>query len=313
MNEFFAADPMAVKSEGDLRLLLRLFGPYAGRYLAIYPTDWIHQMEHLMSNARVIEGERIKALLRRAKERTVFVQRRSEFPWNPTNDWLSNALRYVSLPGGFDGLISDSQASGALVGDTQSNVYSMNNIEEIPQTAEERILAKPAEYARAAKTLILISIELALVDPYLNPLKKSTRDVLREIFNVAAKGKARKLTLWARHSIVVGSKNPEVALSEVRDVLVKLVADADFLPDCVVELVLVRDENSVEKLHERYLLSIKGGVRFDQGFQVLPSGRKVTASPISRVVHEELAHQFLESSSRLFHEGKRLSVTAQRK
>ena len=52
---------------------------------------------------------------------------------------------------------------------------------------------------------------------------------------------------------------------------------------------------------------IKGGIRFDQGFQQLPAGRRMTVSPISKIVHDELLGLFFERAQ-TFDEVKRLSV-----
>ena len=56
-------------------------------------------------------------------------------------------------------------ATGALV-------YSLHDLMDVAPTAEEQILAEPREYARMAKTLLLISDELALVDPYSEPAQE---------------------------------------------------------------------------------------------------------------------------------------------
>ncbi|MCW2311308.1 hypothetical protein M2244_001036 [Rhodoferax antarcticus] len=47
-------------------------------------------------------------------------------------------------------------------------------------------------------------------------------------------------------------------------------------------------------MHGRYLLSIKGGIRLDQGFQQLPTGRKVEVGPIGKIVHDGLLEIFFD-------------------
>ena len=53
-------------------------------------------------------------------------------------------------------------------------------------------------------------------------------------------------------------------------------------------MILVDDESRQTKMHGRYLLSIKGGIRFDQGFQKLPEGRHVDVGPIGKTIHDAL-------------------------
>jgi len=47
-------------------------------------------------------------------------------------------------------------------------------------------------------------------------------------------------------------------------------------------------------MHGRYLLSIKGGVRLDQGFQNLPAGRQVDVGPIGKPIHNQLLDIFFD-------------------
>ncbi len=106
MNELFAADPAVCCQANDLKLLLASFGPYAGRYLANYPTDWASQVEKRFGGAGEVEAARVRTLLRRAKENLTLVTR-SNLPWNGQQAWLPNASPML---GGamavFDGLIA---------------------------------------------------------------------------------------------------------------------------------------------------------------------------------------------------------------
>ena len=63
---------------------------------------------------------------------------------------------------------------------------------------------------------------------------------------------------------------------------------ANFKPGREIEMILVEDESRQTKMHGRYLLSIKGGIRFDQGFQRLPDGRHVDVGPIGKNTHDAL-------------------------
>jgi hypothetical protein len=59
-------------------------------------------------------------------------------------------------------------------------------------------------------------------------------------------------------------------------------------------MILVEDESKQTKMHGRYVLSIKGGVRLDQGFQQLPAGRQVDVGPIGKVIHNQLLDIFFD-------------------
>ena len=59
-------------------------------------------------------------------------------------------------------------------------------------------------------------------------------------------------------------------------------------------MILVEDESSESKIHGRYLLSIKGGIRLDQGFQQLPASRRVDVGPVGRAIHGDLLDLFFD-------------------
>jgi len=285
MNELYAADPAVCDRASDLKLLLASFGPYAGRYLANYPTDWASQVEQRFCSAGEVETARAQTLLRRAKENLTLVTR-SNLPWNTQQAWLPNASPMLAgATAVFDGLIA--------LEAKPPTVHQLHEL-ELPPTAEERIAGVASEYARISKILLVLSPEIALIDPYLNPLKRSCAAVLASLFDLAAKGKCQKISLWARSAEVLGSGNGTAIRTDLQDALHHLVRPANFKPGREVEMILVEDESSQSKIHGRYLLSIKGGIRLDQGFQQLPAGRKVDVGPVGRTIHGDLLDLFFD-------------------
>ena len=285
MNELYAADPAVCCHASDLKLLLASFGPYAGRYLANYPTDWAAQVEKRFANVGEVEAARVQTLLRRAKENLTLVTR-ANLPWNAQQAWLPNASPMLGGAAAvFDGLIALQAKPPA--------VQQLHEL-ELPPTAEERIAGTAAEYARISKILLLLSPEVALIDPYLNPLKRASAAVLTSLFELVAKGKCQKITLWVRAAEVLGSGNGSAIKADLQDALHRLASAANFKPGREVELLMVADEASQSKIHGRYLLSIKGGIRLDQGFQQLPVGRKVDVGPVGRGIHNDLLSLFFE-------------------
>ena len=47
-------------------------------------------------------------------------------------------------------------------------------------------------------------------------------------------------------------------------------------------------------MHARYLITMYGGIRFDQGFQQLRDGRAMDVAPIAPVVFDEAWRTFFE-------------------
>ncbi len=285
MNELYAADPAVCFHSSDLRLLLNSFGPYTGRYLANYPNDWSTRVESAVSNKGEIEAARVRTLLRRARESTALITR-ANLAWSNEQGWLDNALpKAETQPAIFAGLIASASKP--------PTVYELHDI-GLPPTAEERAEGKGEEYVRASKFLLLMSPEVAPIDPYLNPLKRSYALILPALFQTLAKGKCQKISLWARASEVIGTRKESVICKDIEIALRKFATQANLPPRREVEMILVEDESKKDKMHGRYLLSIKGGIRFDQGFQQLADGRLADVGPVGKSVHDELLKTYFE-------------------
>lgn len=278
MNEFFAADPAACLSSSDLRFLLSHFGPHAGRYLADYPATWASDIALRCEAMGPVEGERAKVLIRRAYEKAALL-RKASIPWKEGDGWLENFRRVLKeRPGEFERGIVAGESDG-------SDVVSMNDLELSP-TADESIEAVAGEYVRVSRTLLLLSPELTFVDPYLNPCKNDRQDVISAMLRSAAKGKCRRVTCWARGSEIVSEKRH--TWEEVRAALERVLSSACWPSDREFRYLLVDDATCRSKMHPRYLFSIKGGIRFDQGFQRLPKGRRNDVSPLGAQVLEDV-------------------------
>lgn len=284
MNELYGADPEIFNNASDLRLLLSAFGPYTGRYLANYPSDWNARVEKHLGHVGEVEAARVRTLLRRANETTALITL-TNLDWQANRQWLENALPLLTSQGIFDGLIA---------GQSQPpNIHQLDEM-ELPPTTEERVQGTAAEYARVSKILLVLSPEIAFVDPYVNPLKRNYSTVLRMLFQQVAKGRCQKVTLWARASLVFGSASTSVIKVDLRDALYQMALEAKFKPGREIEMILVDDDTQQSKMHGRYLLSIKGGIRLDQGFQQLPQGRLVDVAPIGKRAHDALLDIYFE-------------------
>jgi hypothetical protein len=288
MNELYATDPNSCTQVSDLKFLLNCFGPYTGRYLIKYPSDWGVRVEDNFKNAGDLALAKVKALLRRANEDMTLVSTK-KLPWIDNHDWMQNAWPLLKEHGSiFDGLVSGSEHTHA----DHPAICHLHELDLAP-TAEERILGTPQEYARVAKFLVLLSPELVLVDPYLNPIKKNCKSVLGPILKLAAQGKCQKVTIWARTIDEVGDALRQAQVN-VKNSLSELANEVGFRGDKSLELFWVSDEISECKMHARYLLSIKGGIRLDQGFQQLPKGRRVDVSPVGKDIHMNLLDIFFD-------------------
>ena len=283
MNEVYAANPSVIGSSADLRFLLSKFGPYAGRYLLKYPSFWHEQV--LSDGLSDLEQERIKALLRRAQEDLRFVARASA-PWHETHTWDENITKLLIEGAALHQVISHRAPSTSFI--------RYDDFDPAP-TAEEQVLGTATEYARVSKTLLSFSPELHFIDPYINLEKEEYYEPLKAMISVAARGKCQALYIWARQKNLITQANQNTFLTAQQGALSRLKREAKCKDGTLVKMYLLEDESSEHKLHARYLLSIKGGIRFDQGFQILRQSRTADISPIGQDLHHSLLERYKEA------------------
>jgi hypothetical protein len=165
---------------------------------------------------------------------------------------------------------------------------------ELSPTADELVDAIPDEYVRVSRTLLKISPELAFIDPYVSPCTSDRRDVLVAMLREVATGKCRQVMVWSKYSLVVSEKKH--SLVEVRDAWRDILHEAAWPAGRQFKHVLIDDSASKVRMHGRYLISIKGGVRYDQGFQRFGRGRGNEVSPVGRSLHDVLFGIYFENS-----------------
>lgn len=292
MNEIFGADPCSPENSSDLKYLLDKFGPFSGRYLAELPQDWSRRVEGTVSQWPPIEFARAQTLLRRAREGGYFAAS-ADLLWEKNETWLHNVLNVLDA--------EQNRVSGAIVSrgvsSSRPNVFVIDEI-ELPPTADELIIGRPEEYVRTCKSLLEMSHEVVIVDPHFDPTVKFVTPVLEAIVSLMVQGKGIKLSCWARTKALLGEgKSPE-KIPQIRAALKQVANQHAAHRKFDIELFLVDDSVSRNRLHARYLLSIKGGIRFDQGFKTFFK-RPVEVGVIARSVHDSLVHQFIERKNEL--------------
>ena len=281
MNERYVAEPSAFENCDELKNLLeRMFGPYAGRYLAEYPDDWCKRVIAHCKNWRVTDTARVSVLLRRAQEQLAVV-RDGRLPWDDSRNWITNAAALTQPAALVDGVL--------VARANQDRFPTLDDL-ELPLTADEHLAGTAKEYARASRTLLLESSELAFIDPYLNPCKQDVSAVLLEMFRVLAQGRCSRVVCWAREQEIVKARSVKQVLERLRQIRV----GAGYTSEKRLEFNVVDDKWSDSKMHARYLLSKYGAIRFDRGFQEQARKRAVEVSVVGKASHDEIYGMYFE-------------------
>jgi len=277
MNEEFLVEPSSFNNAVELKYLLEKFGFYQGRFIGKFPKAWIKEIYQQLNNLPDVEQARVKVLLEKHKNCLVPSGQVTE----PTLSWIENAHQQVEL-GNFSGVVAanSNQWNYPLASDIDDDCLLGGH--------DARVLGQAKNYTEITRRLLQLSHEIILVDPYLHLNKPACEKVMSSFLETAQQGKCRSLVIWARDKDA-GMKGYGQMLE--RKYKPKLVKGSS------LRVKLVNDENSVEKIHARLMLSILGGFRFDQGFAEIPNGRNVDISILSKKTHDQHCRWYLDPGS----------------
>ncbi len=296
MNDLYGIEPGAYLTPKEWGAQLASFGPHTGRYVLVLP-DYKIWSEAVLSRSSVgdLERERIRTILRRALIHSPF-RERSFDRWSITERWLENAIRYWRTANSKHKFIYVHEECFGNFSENRPDdckiLFSADNF--LPSSpADEEIETQPEDYWKVSQWLCRLSAEIHLIDPYFNPVAGAD---VRKVFvhyveQIARLKKPIDVHFWVRCRERDAGSGLQKASQEVER-LIKEAARGG-RSGLRFHYHWVSDDTSRDKLHARYLLTEKGGIQFDQGFQVLrPSGKRNMVSPVGLDLHRELFDRF---------------------
>jgi len=294
MNELYGIEPRAFETVRELRLLLLAHGPYTGKYILEYPNSnaWRQQLLEHFSHAGDVERERLKSILIRAKEDRVAIEIQ-KLNWINTKDWIHNAIQIWSNKGDYKQIyVSDTDYQALNLSEASAcKGVLINSMEPPPLTSSDVEIDTSAEsYWGICSLLCKLSHIIHIIDPYFDPLKSSRKNIFRIFLsNFFEIPYLTELNFWIRKSSI-GNSRGEIDFSQIEQMISK--AAKNNKRNKKIRLNFVQDEDSIDKIHARYLLTNKGGIKVDQGFQELPSGRRNLVSAIAPEQYKRLYQMF---------------------
>jgi hypothetical protein len=256
MNEIFGIDPNSPSDVKDLKYMLDLFGLSNGRFIAAYPYDWEILLRSKFNQLGDIDKARVNRLLEIHKDVTL----RVDGGYRRSKDWIDNAVELQQMEKKFSKLFSI-EGNPYKVPPLQALLWNDDELlsdgrgAHIPMTVES--------YCDAARPLFAFSSEVHLIDPYFT-LRRENGD--------------RDYRRWK----VLSGFFSEAKKSERCDSFCFHLSDQKFFSQNLIDkfvedIELIRQEVNFkdlnlsyivedEKIHGRYLFSVKGGLQFDHGF-----------------------------------------------
>lgn len=244
----FALEPSLLRNWKDFRYLIEKFGVDRGRLISRYPKDWKRLVYDSLTEVADIDKARITEKLRFIDDRLL-----SRFhEWHQQLSWLHNAEEeHAKRP--FHAIIASSNPR------QHARVLDAETLDETvaqfvcPRTAVVRRTA--SEMARCVAPLLRCSRLLVFVDPYFGPDSSRHRGPLDAFLREAlVRPSGSRIERLAYHTATPATE--EFLRSECESRLAPLIP---------VGLTLTVCRWNKEDLHNRYVLTERGGIQFGTG------------------------------------------------
>lgn len=254
----YALEPAVLCSWDRARFFLDAFGPWKGRFLAEYPRRWKKMVFDGLACPDV-EKKRIVERLAQL-DRRVFSPR-ANASYDGTRTWLVNAEEeHERQP--FHAIVAalavPSQEAHVLDGAEVDETHARWRVENGRLVSRE-----PAVFVQAIRLLLNASQRVVVIDPY---------------FRADQPDKTRPLVAFCQ--AVLGRATVEVHFADEPrgyDPCMKDAARAlpTLLPDGMrVTLLCWKERAGGPRLHNRYLLTEVGGVKFGDGIEMGSTGHE---------------------------------------
>jgi hypothetical protein len=272
MNERIAVEPCVFESARDIKYLFEKCGFQNGRFIAQYPPGWLNDLRKEIEKLPALDQLRAKRVLENLKDTSILP---CNAPFDKTKQWVDNALAQSQL-GQFK----------SVIGDHPPRTLTLDEVDDeiLGDARGERILQTAAEYARIAKPLLSVSSEIYLIDPYFRLGRPNRTKVLKAFISSIGQRPVR-IVIISRHEEL--SKDIPSSEALAHQHILPLLKSGQ-----VVRILSVVDDNE-NKMHARYLLSIKGAIKYDKGFEESAEDLFVDVEAVSKTLHNELVRLFI--------------------
>lgn len=261
MHYEYAVEPQAIASSWEnFRYLIEKFGFDKGRLISQFPKSWFREVYQAADALSPLQKKKLEEALNKAKNNKVVRSGRNHDP--SLGQWLDSALiEHQRQP--FHAIIACNTPG------SDPSVLPVDTIDEseplmkVPRGND--IQRDISSIASALKGLLHHGTRLAFVDPYFDPFNARQKKLFRELFRIISDNNP--------------GANCEVhyrkdARNLSNDVLEREAATlfGDVIPSGMkVSFYCWCEKDKGEDFHARYLLTEKGGISIDAGFDPVGS------------------------------------------
>lgn len=248
----YAVEPELLNSWERFRYLTEKFGVSQGRLISRFPKKWKRLVYHALQACPEIERKRIEERLTNIDSRMM----KRTYDWDTELDWLANAeVEHGKRP--FHAILASVNPRN------NSAVLMESNLDEDNQewsVNRGRVVSRTAaDLAIAVAPLLRIASELIFVDPHFDPYKPRSRSALREylryIYTDRVGIQISRIEFHTQFNDRVGRFGEECNQRFCHLIPAGL----------RLKIVRWRERQDGDGLHNRYILSDRGGISLAWG------------------------------------------------
>lgn len=286
----FAIEPEAVIDEPMLLQALEQFGIENGRIIAKCPNNWIKRVYDHATNLSDMQKARLTERLNRVKSRCVFqritLESDSMNSWSEQLGWRENALNIHSQAQFHALILKDNHEEHPQVL-TPGDLHIDNSLWHIIR--EFKISRTAEAIADLILPLATISDDYIFIDPHMSGDSRWLK-VFEQCINSCTTQSSHKYSKYQIHTFT------EASMTHLKLKFERFLCPN--IPSSVsVRVVKWSNYPNGEKMHARYFITDRGGIRFDYGLDEGQVGEMTDVALMSESMHQQRRQDFQDDST----------------
>ncbi len=278
----------------DVEDFLAEFGPFNGRYVPRYPSDWASRLKD-HANELAVNPVKGRALLERLRREASLCTVPVNWQWSDPDSWEGNVSKALK-----------DKDERIIVGQGLDPSPYLAWLAGIDEIRESRCRSWPfhgaiSEYRNACLPLLLNSPAAYLIDAYLDPLCDEAELLLRDLFAACKGSRCYSIHLITRQSScgarTRGENVPPMPFDAIRSGI-RQTYEALLPKDRSLHLHLVTEAKAggtALRLHDRFFLTSHGAINFGQGFFIRAQlHAQLNAYVVDRRHHKQLKQTYID-------------------
>jgi len=246
----YALDPSVLTNWQSFRYFFENFGVSQGRMISQYPKKWKKMVYEACAGCRDVERSRIEQRLADIDDRLL----RTTTIFDVAQPWLANAETNRKAFRAVISTANPARHDNVIIADDISDSDPLWYVER-----EKPVLRTAQELANCAGRLLEHAREVLFIDPHFNPEMSRYRNTLKAFLEkIPEPGKLKRIEYHVSNSLLPvnfsGSLLEHLPRIMSRDVTITFIRWQE----------AVRGSGG-DSLHPRYILTDRGGIRFEHG------------------------------------------------